>query len=365
MSARALRASAAMVAGLLAACGDRAPSEPEAVRAAVPASAPAWVRSLAEASERIDDAMPGDLGVYVKKLGEDRGVFDRGGGRRWYLSSTVKVPVAIAVMEMVDRGELDLTDTLALNESDFVDGAGDLLWQSPGSRYSIAELIGKSLRESDSTATDMLIRRIGEKRLNDRVRAWTGGGFGELTTILQVRYDAYGALHPGVAELTNLQLVALRNAESGEPRLRALAKTLGVSRRELGADSLESVFEAYYRRGDNSAALAAFAAVLEKLVAGELLSRPSTEWLLGHMRQISTGGGRIQAGLPPGVDFAQKTGTQIGRACNVGAINAHRGRDGAIVVVTCAERFEELPEAEAAFGRLGRALAEAGLLAGE
>src|SRR5690606_41425454 len=142
-----------------------------------------------------------------------------------------------------------------------------------------------SLRDSDSTATDMLIRRIGEDWLNARVEAWTDGGFGRITTILQVRYDAYGALHPQVARLDNAQLLALRQAEAGEPRLQALARELGVPRQALGDVTLEQVFEDYYARGLNSATLPAFGRLLERLAAGALLFPHSTELVRVPVRE--------------------------------------------------------------------------------
>ena len=143
------------------------------------------------------------------------------------------------------------------------------------------------------------------------------------------------------------------------PRLQALADALGVPRAELGDTTLEQVFEDYYARGLNSATLPAYGRLLERLASGELLSPRSTALLLGHMRAISTGSRRIQAGLPAGADFAQKTGTQQQRACNVGLLDPGLGRDGATVVVACAEHFGELEQAEQAFQALGRALAAA------
>lgn len=305
--------------------------------------------------------MPGDFGLYVVRLGPEAGVLDLGDDRRWYLSSTIKIPVAIAVLEKVDTGEIALTDEIALEEADFVDGSGDLLGAPPGTRFDIATLLEKSLRDSDSTATDMLIRRIGERELNQRIRAWVGPGFEDITTILQVRYDAYGALHPGVADLSNRDILALRQAGSGEARLNELARRLGVDRAELNAESLEAVFEAYYDTGRNSARMDAFARLLEQVAIGQILSADSRRRLLGPMQSISTGDRRIAAGLPAGVVFAQKTGTQIARACNVGIVHPERGRDGATVVVACAEGYENLSDAEAAFQGLGRALAESGL----
>ena len=165
-------------------------------------------------------------------------------------------------------------------------------------------------------------------------------------------------MHPGVAELDNMAILRLRNAEAGEPRLQALAKELGVPRDDLDADSLDSVFDVYYRDDRNTATLPAFATLLDRLAAGELLSPDSTRLILGHMRAISTGDRRIAAGLAPGTDFAQKTGTQVRRACNVGVIDPERAREGATLVLACAEDFEDIAQAEAAFQGLGQALAE-------
>lgn len=323
--------------------------------------APAWLNPLSATVGEIGAAMPGRFGVYVRRLGPDAGSLDLGDGHVWYLSSTVKVPVAIAVLQEVDAGRLSLDQELELHQTDFVDGAGDMLQQQPGERFSIATLLEKSLRDSDSTATDMLIRQIGEVDLNRRIRDWLGRGFGQITTILQVRYDAYGALHPGVVRLSNMELLELRQAGDGEARLQALASLLEVDRDALDAGSLEEVFEAYYETGVNSAPLGMFADMLELLVTGELLSPESTGLILDHMRAISTGGQRIQAGLPANADFAQKTGTQIDRACNVGVINPGQVEDGATIVVACAEQFGDLSEAERAFQALGHALTEAGL----
>ncbi|TYT26731.1 serine hydrolase [Luteimonas viscosa] len=344
-----------LLLALLAGCRDE-PRGPVERQVDAQRADPAWVAPLDEAVEAIDQAMPGDFGVYVARFGDQAGTLDRGDGRRWYLSSTVKVPVAIAILEEVDAGRIDLDEEIELQRGDFVDGAGDMLGQAPGTRFTIATLLQKSLRDSDSTATDMLIRRLGEGHLDARLADWVGAGFGPVTTILQVRYDAYGALHPGVAGLDNLQIVALRNAAAGEPRLQALARTLGVARDALPAKSLQDVFEDYYATGANAATLPAFARLLQRVAAGELLSDAGRARLLGHMRAISTGDRRIAAGLPAGTDFAQKTGTQLGRACNVGILEPGLGADGATVVVACAERFGDLAQAERAFQALGRAL---------
>jgi beta-lactamase class A len=351
-----------MAIALLVGCDRTGPRDHSVAEpAAGAADGPAWIAALEQAEARLDETMPGEFGLHIRRLGADAGVVDRGDDRDWYLSSTIKIPVAIAVLEKVDAGELTLADEIELKATDFVDGSGDMVGAAPGSRFRIATLLEKSLRDSDSTATDMLVRKVGERDLNRRIRAWVGAGFNDITTILQVRYDAYGPLHPGVARLDNRDIMALRQAGSGEARLAELARRLDVPRESLDADSLEAVFEQYYQTGRNSARLDAFARLLERIAIGEILTAPSRGILLDHMRAITTGDRRIAAGLPAGAAFAQKTGTQIGRACNVGILNPEAGREGATVVVACAEGYQALGQAEQAFQGLGRALGEAGL----
>src|SRR5690606_39867228 len=102
----------ATLALLLAGCG-RPP--PPVAAPANPAS-PAWVAALEREVGAIDAAMPGDFGAYVHRLGppDEAGELDLGDGRAWYLSSTIKVPVAIAVLEAADAGDLSLDEELEL-----------------------------------------------------------------------------------------------------------------------------------------------------------------------------------------------------------------------------------------------------------
>lgn len=320
-----------------------------------------WVDNLAERVAAIDQRLDGTLGVYVHSLADGRR-YSREADRPWYLSSTVKVHVALVLLQQVEDGIHSLDDEHTLREADFVDGAGDLLWQEPGSRHSLGSLLRRMLVDSDSTATDILIRRIGEEELNRHIRErLAADGFRPFTTILQVRYDAYSELHPSARELSNMDIVRLNNTAFGEERLQALLQQLPVERDRLLADSLDQAFERYYQRQLNSGTLEAFGHLLLRLVEGELLSPAHTALILGHMESITTGDNRIQAGLPGATPFAQKTGTQVAQACNVGVIHP-RELTRAVVVAACVERFRDRSEAEDALRELGTALTESGLL---
>ncbi|MFO7977124.1 MAG: serine hydrolase, partial [Bacteroidales bacterium] len=84
-----------------------------------------------------------------------------------------------------------------------------------------------------------------------------------------------------------------------------------------------------------------------------------TEYLMGVMQNITTGDRRIKAGLPSGVLYAQKTGTQIETAANAGIIfpaNNHGGQP--IIVVVNARNFGQLSHAEEAMKKIGEMIGE-------
>lgn len=319
------------------------------------------VAELSAAISRIDESMTGQFGVFVKHVGEGWEVGHRT-DRDWYLASTVKIPLAIAVLQKVEDGDLSLEQELELTESDFVDGSGDLLWHEPGDRFTIDELIGHSVRDSDSTATDMLIRLLGQEAFNRQIREeMVPEGFGPITTILQVRYDAYGEIHPDVRKLTNRDFIELKTESDPEGRYRMVLQKLAIEADSVAVGSSGEAFERYYARGINSADLEAFGLLLERLVKRELLNEEHTRKLLDRMESITTGDRRIKAGLPANARFAQKTGTLIARCCNVGILNPHM-QDSAVVVAACAEGYDALGQAEQAFEALGAALGDAGLV---
>lgn len=315
------------------------------------------VSDLQEKLRQIDEETSGNIGVYIKNL-EDGQIVNYNGDRRWYLASTIKIPVAIAILKKVEDGELSLDDTLTLEESDKVDGAGDMHWQDPGTVYTIETLLDKMMKDSDSSATDMLIRFIGEEDFNRQIQEeMVSEGFERITTILQVRYEAYDELHENAANLTNMDIIRLRGISPITDRLDELVRLMDVDRNELQSDNIVAAYYKYYEGGLNSGTMEAMGLLLERLVEGEYLSEQYTDQLIEIMEVIATGDHRIKAGLPDGTRFAQKTGTTIGRACNVGVVYPPQA-ENPLIVAACAEDYEQLSDAEEAFQRIGQAITE-------
>lgn len=317
-----------------------------------------WPRHVRKSIETIESKGVGEMGVYLKELPEGPEL-RVDADRPWYLASTIKVPVAIILLQAVEKGELSLDQSLAIGKSDFIDGTGDLRFARPGTKYSLETLIEKMIVHSDSTAADALIRLLGPEKLNERLGAVVDG-FGPITDLLSVRRNAYGEIHPRAKGLTNLDFIQLKEFKSHETRLNALRARLSLTREELRVNSITEAFERYYSKGLNSAALSKFGELLEKLSRGILLSPDHTELLLGYMSRMTTGEKRIKAGLPKGLKFAQKTGTQVRRICNIGIITAENP-EKKLVVSACVEKFDDQPAAEWMLRDLGRAIADSGV----
>lgn len=316
-----------------------------------------WPSRLKSSLERIDNNSEIDFGVYVKNLKTGKELEYRT-ENPWYLASTIKVLVAAAVLSEAEKGNLNLNDSAQLRRSDFVDGSGPLIWRKPGEKFTLAYLLEHMLTESDSTATDILIRRLGIKKLNAFVQ-FHMPGFGEITDLKQVRKEAYSEVHPRARNLTGMDFIEIKKSPPAQ-RLKALARRLYVGESTLRVATVEEAFERYYKRGLNSGDLAQFGRFLEQLLEGRVLNAQSTQILRTHMEASKTGERRIKAGLPQDFRFAQKTGTQIGRQCNVGQITNPKSGDK-IIVTMCMKTAGGNAEAEAVFKGVGEAIAGSGI----
>ncbi len=317
-----------------------------------------WTDALREHVERIDEQTPGRLGVYVKRLDDQKSLEYRA-DRLWYLSSAVKVPIAVAVLQEVQAGKRSLDEKIVLKATDKIDGSGALVWQDEGRAHSVASLIERMLMESDNTAANLLVRAVGEDTVNRRARDFLGSkGFRKITDFTQVRYDVYGELHPAARKLTNLELVQVAAAPLGPERVVALRRVLSLEQSDLKLRTIEEAYAKYYALQLNSATLVAYGGMLEKLVRGKLLSPEHTQFMFTHMKYGSYDAYRLEAGLPKEARFIHKTGTQLGRACHMGVINPQDQGQNGIVVAVCAEDLDEDKEAGRAFERLGKAISQ-------
>lgn len=107
-------------------------------------------------------AAKGKVGVAAVVLETGEAAFLNADGR-YPMQSVYKLPIAMAVMEQVRLGKLDLDEVIGVTKEDMVrEGMrSPLRDKSPnGGEYTIRELIRLSLVESDGTASDVLLRLV-------------------------------------------------------------------------------------------------------------------------------------------------------------------------------------------------------------
>lgn len=179
-------------------------------------------------------------------------------------ASLIKVPLAATVLNAVAEAgaSFALHTTVVLGEADRVEGTGGVDTAPAGTIKTVRELISHALRESDNTASNLLIKLVGMKRVNEWLEAHG------LQTRLRRKFVDFEALAAGRDNTTT-------------------------------ASDMCAIF-------------------------GQLLQPARYAPLLDDLRQ-SVGNGKLEAGLPPGVALAHKIGDLPGVEHDAGIVFAPDG----------------------------------------
>lgn len=122
----------------------------------------------------------GTYGVAVTDLATGATAAVRG-DQVFVAASTFKVPLAMYVFSLVERGEADLAEPVYYVPEDWEGGTGVLHAAIPGDCYTVAELVDLSLTVSDNIATNMLLRHFGDENVFAYMRE-LGGAVTNLAT---------------------------------------------------------------------------------------------------------------------------------------------------------------------------------------
>lgn len=238
---------------------------------------------LRDRIEQISQEAQGRVGVKATVLETGESVTLHG-NQQFPMQSVYKFPIAMAVLAQVDQGKLKLDQKIRVEASDILQGSRVLDEKSQGMEFSLSELLKYMVSESDNTASDMLLRLVGEPKI--------------VTEYLRGL---------GVND------IVVANTE-----------------KELGQDTAVQ-----YR---NYATPDAAVVLLRAFHEGKGLSKSSQALLLQLMTETTTGSKRIKGLLPNGTVVAHKTGTSstvngVTAATNdVGIVTLPNGRHMAISV---------------------------------
>ena len=257
------------------------------VPAKVPVAAP---QALATSVAMLGANFQGRVGIAVKSVDEGWTVQSQGALRQPQ-QSVSKLWVAMTVLDFRDSGRLKLEDPVTVRREDltlFHQPIAALI-KGDGYQATVGELLQRALTMSDNTCNDRLLQYVGGP---SAVRAFIARkGLGD------IRFGpGERLLQSGTAGL------------DWKPEY-AFGDAFNRARDRLPRSERLAAFERYVTDPPDGAAPVAIAGALASLKRGELLSRNSTDYLIGTMESSRTGKQRLRGAVPPGWSFGHKTGT--------------------------------------------------------
>ena len=273
---------------------------------------------------------PGSLGVAVEDLTTGQ-IISFNGEKRFPLQSVFKAPLGAAVMAEVEAGRLKLDDVVLIEDVDLSPPHSPIADAWPGrNTYTIQDLLERAVGDSDNTAADVLMKRVGGP---GAVTAWLQG-----RKVDHLHIDRYERqLQP-----ESLGLASFRADWKGEAAYRAaLDKVPAAERRQATLKYLADP-------RDTATPLGALR-FLEALNQAELLDVDSRRLLGRITSQTTSGPDRLRAALPDGARLAHKTGTartDLGFTPVVNDIGVYTLKDGRKFAVVAFVSGSALPIAE-------------------
>jgi len=262
----------------------------------------------------------GRVGIAVRSI--DQGwMVESNGDVRLPQQSVSKLWVAMTVLDARDSGRLSLDDPIVLTRDDvtlFHQPVAALI-KGDGYHTTVGELLRRALTMSDNTCNDRLLRYVGGPAA---VRAF-------------ILRKGLGDIRFGPGE----KLLQSRTAGLEWKPEYAFGDAFSRARARLPQTARIEAFERYVADPPDGAAPIAIAGALAKLKRYELLSRSSTDLLIGTMEMSKTGKQRMHGAVPGDWSFGHKTGTGQdlgGRTAgynDVGLLMAPDGRSYAVAVM--------------------------------
>ncbi|MFM2424082.1 MAG: hypothetical protein RLZZ70_471 [Candidatus Parcubacteria bacterium] len=106
------------------------------------------------------------IGLYFEYLPTGANIVVNNDRAMWP-ASLIKIPVAMAVMKKIERGEWQLNNQLVILDEDKDSSFGSLYTKPTGTTLTIEELLHETLVNSDNTAHFVLLRNLEAKELED------------------------------------------------------------------------------------------------------------------------------------------------------------------------------------------------------
>jgi beta-lactamase class A len=315
----------------LSAVGGLSSREPPAPPAALVARLDALARGF-----------DGRVGIAVEDL-QAGWVASYDGQRLYPQQSVSKLCTAIAVLDLVDRGRMQLSDPVLVRKEDMSVFNQPIQAHLTDAGYptTVGNLLVGAIAQSDNAADDILISRLGGPQVVQ----------GALTS-----RKAQGIRCGPQEHVLESKVAGL----DWRPEY-SFGRTFWEARDKVDPAVRAAKLQAYLDDPDDGATPVALVRLLARLKHGELLSAASTARLLDIMTTTRTGPLRLPGGLGPGWTIAHKTGTgqdleDLSTGNNdVGLLTAPDGRTYAVAVMIASTR-QPVPERQRLMADTARAV---------
>lgn len=231
-----------------------------------------------------------DIGVTAVHI-ETHQKISVNGDKHFLMASTVKVPIALALLKKVDDKKDHLDRMIRFDQGSYVPGgrlANELTQHKGVMKKSLKELMQLMLVISDNTATDLILRELqGPRTVAQYLQSF---GFSHIF-IRHSIVDLYLSASGLTAKPHQSKSLLVRKADRVTPATKVKA------------------WKALEQQKSDTATSDDMARLLVQLYQGKLASPENTTLLLTLMSQCQTGHHRLKGLLPTDVTVAHKTGT--------------------------------------------------------
>jgi len=239
----------------------------------------------------LGETFNGDVGIAVTQA-DTLATMSYSGKKRFPQQSVSKLWVSLTALDLRDEGALDLSEPVRLRAEDltvFHQPLRNIVRARGSFTTDYADLINRAITQSDNTANDRLLRRVGGPSAVE--------GFLRRNQISGVQFGTdERTKQSSIAGLKWKQAYSVDNA-------------FYEARDLVSEEDRRNAFEAYLADPIDGASPVGITKALARLARGDLLSENSTDLIVSTMQRTRSGPRRLKGGVPAGWTIAHKTGT--------------------------------------------------------
>lgn len=239
--------------------------------------------------EKKSNSIMGITAIHIEK----NRIIAHNSNQRFFMASTIKLPIALAFLHRVDQKKDSLSQVIKLDKNNSVPGSGNLhyLFERKKINMSLQQILKHMLSNSDNSASDTILHRVNGPIYVGRLMSALG--FKNMyinRSILEMFLDTNHVDHSLLkTHRTVHSWTKIFNGVPLQQKVLAWQRFQNDKRDTTTPDDM--------------------AKLLVKLYKKEVLSESSTNVIMDIMEKCRTGRSRIKGLLPPNVKVAHKTGT--------------------------------------------------------